>query len=253
MKVLVTRPAAQAAEWVARLGECGIAAVALPLIDIAAPADPAAVTRAWRELDRQQLVAFVSPNAAERFFAARPDGATWPDGPDAATAGPGTARTLAALGVPPGRIVAPADDAPQFDSEALWQSLAGRDWHGARVTIVRGDGGGRDWFADMLAAHGAQVQFVAAYRRVAPTLDDGARALLRDAAAAPARHLWLFSSSQAIDHLATIDPGADRAAAHALATHPRIAERARRAGFGRVHDCRPTQDAVVACIQSIAP
>jgi uroporphyrinogen-III synthase len=252
MKVLVTRPAAQAAEWVARLGERGIAAVALPLIEIAAPADPAAAARAWTDLPRQRLVVFVSPNAAEQFFAVRPAGLRWPAGVTAATPGPGTTRALEALGVPPDHIVAPADDAPQFDSEALWQRLAGRDWRGAPVTIVRGEGGGRNWLAETLEAHGAQVAFVAAYRRVAPTLDEGARAALRAAAAAPARHLWFFSSSEAIDHLAALDPTTDRTAAQALTTHPRIAERARRAGFGQVHDCRPTPDAVIACIQSIA-
>jgi uroporphyrinogen-III synthase len=67
-----------------------------------------------------------------------------------------------------------------------------------------------------------------------------------------AAHLWFFSSSEAIDHLLQACPGRDWTAAQAIATHPRIARRARVGGFGRVEQTRPTLDAVVACIQSIA-
>jgi uroporphyrinogen-III synthase len=38
-----------------------------------------------------------------------------------------------------------------------------------------------------------------------------------------------------------------------VATHPRIAERARAAGFGHVVEAGPRFDAVVACIQSMGP
>ena len=168
MKVLVTRPAAQAAEWVAQLAARGIDAAALPLIGIAAPADRAAVEAAWHALAGQALVVFVSPNAAEQFFALRPVGAAWPAHVIAGSPGPGTTQALCAQGVPPGQIVAPAADAPQFDSEALWAQLEGRDWQRAGVTIVRGDGG-REWLADTLRSRGAAVSFVTAYRRVPPT------------------------------------------------------------------------------------
>lgn len=252
MKVLVTRPAAQAAEWVAQLAAHGIDAAALPLIGIAAPADPAAVVAAWQALAGQTLVVFVSPNAVEQFFALRPAGAAWPVGPIAGSPGPGTTQALQAQGVPRETIVAPADDAPQFDSESLWVRLSRRDWQGSRVTMVRGDGG-REWLATTLRERGAAVDFVTAYRRVAPAPDARAGALLHDAALRPAQHLWFFSSSQAIDHLANLDPAAAGAGARALVTHPRIAARARRAGFGAVHECRPTLTAVVACIQSIDP
>ncbi len=249
MKVLVTRPAAQAAEWVAQLAAHGIDAAALPLIGIAAPADRAAVEAAWNTLAGQALVVFVSPNAAEQFFALRPEGMSWPADAIAGSPGPGTTSALRARGVPPGQVVAPAVDAPQFDSEALWAQLAGRDWQHARVTIVRGDGG-REWLAETLRAHGAEVGFVTAYRRTPPDPDARERALLQQAIRQPGRHLWFFSSSEAIDHLAALAPDAAWGAARALATHPRIAERARGAGFGAVNECRPTLAAVVACIQS---
>ncbi|MGD9834490.1 MAG: uroporphyrinogen-III synthase, partial [Piscinibacter sp.] len=60
MKVLVTRPAAQAAEWVAGLRERGIDAAALPLIGIHPPADTAPVRAAWAALAGHRMAMFVS-------------------------------------------------------------------------------------------------------------------------------------------------------------------------------------------------
>jgi len=251
MRVIVTRPAAQAAPWVQSLSERGIEAVALPLIGIAPPQDPSAVVQAWHEVPRRHLVVFVSPNAAEQFFAQGTRGATWPSGTIAGSIGPGTTQALQRLGVPIAAIVEPAADAPQFDSEALWRRLGQQAWSGASVLIVRGDGG-RDWLADTLRAHGAQVDFVAAYRRIAPCLEGDAQRTLDDALARPREHLWFFSSSEAIDHLVQARPGAVWADSQALATHPRIAKRARDCGFQAVHETRPDLDAVVACIQSLA-
>ena len=259
MRVIVTRPAAQAASWVAQLQGRGIAAAALPLIGIAAPVDPVAVRDAWLALAEKRLVFFVSPNAAECFFSARLEHthAIWPTNVVAASPGPGTSEVLRRCGVPATLIVEPPADAPQFDSESLWGVLQARSWAAAPVLVVRGDGG-RDWLADQLRRSGAQVDFVAAYRRVAARIDGLELALLRAALAAPEQHLWFFSSSEAIDHLcdeferqAPTAGLPDWARAVALTTHPRIAERARRAGFGRVLASRPTLDAVVACIQSM--
>ncbi|MFT3664547.1 uroporphyrinogen-III synthase [Piscinibacter sp.] len=252
MKLLVTRPAAQAAEWVRQLRERGVDADALPLIGIFPPRDARAVQAAWRTLAAQRLVMFVSPNAAEQFFALRPDGAAWPAGTLAGSPGPGTSRTLLALGVPAEAIAEPAADAPQFDSESLWRQLSSRDWRGARVLIVRGESG-RDWLADALRAHGATVDFVTAYERGAPRLDAREQAVLSAARAAPRAQVWMFSSSESIAQLEALAPGADWRGAAALATHPRIAQRAREAGFGTVLESRPALDAVVACLQSFEP
>ncbi len=252
MRVLVTRPAAQADDWVQALRARGLDVAALPLIGIEPPEDTAPVRNAWGALAAQRLVVFVSPNAVEQFFALRPEGAAWPAGTLAGSPGPGTSRVLQRLGVSPAAIVEPAGDAAQFDSESLWARLAQHAWQGKTVLIVRGESG-RDWLADTLRAHGAEVGFVTAYRRGAPVLDAPQRARLDAALHDPHHHVWLFSSSEAIDRLLEMAPGAGVAAAVAIATHPRIAERARTAGFGAVHACRPEQDAVVACIQSIEP
>jgi len=248
MRVLVTRPAAQASEWVRQLRAAGFGAEALPLIDIAPAADAAPVAAAWAALPERSLVFFVSPNAVAHFFALRPEGMAWPEDLRAASPGPGTTLALAAQGV--AHIAEPPADSPQFDSEALWQGLRHEAWAGRRVTIVRGSGG-RDGLAERLREAGAEIEFVAAYRRAAPLLADAEQALLNEAQARPHEHLWFFSSSEAIDHLESLCPGTDWSAARALATHPRIAERARRLGMGRVLEARPARDAVMACIQSI--
>ena len=251
MRVIVTRPAAQAADWVQQLRLHGVDAVALPLIGIAPIDDASALHAVWRELAQQRLVVFVSPNAAEQFFAQRLAPTAWPDAVLAGSPGPGTTRVLRGFGVPVAQIVEPGADAPQFDSEALWLQLGARDWQDASVLIVRGDGG-RDWLAETLRGRGARVTHVAAYRRTMPRFDARESALLHDAIERPAAHLWFFSSSEAIDNLAlAVAPAADWSNALAVATHPRIAARARQLGVGRVAEARPTLASVVACIQSI--
>ncbi len=249
MRVLVTRPQPQADDWVARLRAEGVDAHALPLIAIGDPADASPVRDAWQELGSHALAVFVSPNAVARFFAQQPAGLAWPAATWAGATGPGTSAALAAAGVPAGSIVEPPADAGQFDSEALWACLAPmRDWRGTRVLIVRGEGG-RDWLAGTLQSQGAQVRFVEAYRRAAPQLDAPQQALLAQAAAQPAQHLWLFSSSEAIGHLRELAPQADWRQARALASHPRIAATARALGFGHVEQVGPAFSVVLQAVK----
>lgn len=251
MRVIVTRPAAQAAAWVAQLQALGVDAAALPLIGIQPPDDPAPVQAAWRALAGVALAFFVSPNAVQHFFALRPAGAPWPAAVQAGSPGPGTGAALREAGLDEEQIVEPSADAPRFDSEALWARIEGRDWAGRRVLVVRGEEG-RDWLAETLRARGAAVDYIAAYRRVPPTADAEGRALLAAAQARPAEHLWLFSSSEAVGHLRALAPAADWRAAWAAASHPRIVEAARAAGFGRV-DAVPPEPARVAMLAKAPP
>ena len=257
MRVIVTRPAAQADSWVDALGELGVEAVALPLMRICAVPDSAPVIAAWRQLAASRLVFFVSANAAAHFFAQRPADAHWPAGVWAGSTGPGTTAALEACGLAAAQILEPSPDSAQFDSESLWQQqLCQIDWQGASVQIVRGDGG-REWLADTLRGRGARVNFVAAYQRSEPEWDERARALVAEALAQPAAHLWLFSSSEAIDnlmlHLGRVEPPRPLPpGCRAMATHPRIASAAQRAGFSQVLQSRPGVAEVVASLQSAA-
>lgn len=248
MRVLVTRPAAQAVEWVERLRLRGIDAQVLPLIGIAAAADPGPLSNAWASLARQRLVVFVSANAVEQFFAHRGVAAPWPAAVQAGSTGRGTTQALRHASVPAAQIVEPAADAAQFDSESLWAQLAARDWRDANVLFVRAEGG-REWLAERLRAAGASVAFVCAYRRLAPNLSRLERQLLGEALQQPLHHLWWFSSSQAIEHLARLAPSANWSSAQALATHPRIAEAARKLGFANVLQAPPQSEAIVDAIE----
>ena len=120
------------------------------------------------------------------------------------------------------------------------------------MLIVRGgdasgQAAGRDWLAEQIAAVGARVETVVAYLRAVPQLDASQRALAQGGAT---DGVWLLSSSQAIAHLQVLFPGQQWQSARAVATHPRIAQAARRAGFGVVCESRPSLDAVVAALES---
>ncbi len=247
MRLIVTRPRAQAAAWVRELQALGQQVSALPLIDIAPLDDPAPLHRTWLRLDVYALVVFVSANAVQHFFGAAPAGAGWPAGVLAGSTGPGTSAALRAAGVLAAALVEPAADVPAFDSEALWAQVSGQDWAGRRVLVVRGEDG-RDWLADTLRARGAVVDFVAAYRRLPPLCSAAEAALLQSALEVPAAHLWLFSSSEAVANLRALAPTADWSHSAALVSHPRIAQAARAAGFGRVDLTAPVPAAVVALL-----
>ncbi len=266
-RVIVTRPAREAAHWVQQLQARGIQAVALPLIAIGpatAPGAQQALQRARAQWAQYRALMFVSGNAASYFFEqngglALAGQALIAIKTRAWAPGPGTARALEQAGVPPHCIDGPAPDAAQFDSEALWQQVAGQIGPGDRVLIVRGRsdgmhdsgaGSGRDWLARQIVAAGGQVDFVVAYERGAPHLNPTEVALAQQAAHDGS--IWLLSSSEAVAHLAQALPTVNWGSAHALTTHPRIAQAARAAGFGRVWECRPALADVVASIESAA-
>jgi uroporphyrinogen-III synthase len=262
LRLLVTRPQPQADAWVERLRAQGIDALALPLLAIDAVVDLDELHTAWRDLPRYALVMFVSPNAVSHFFAARPaerTAAGWPASVRAGATGPGTLQALRLAGVPAALCVAPPADASQFDSTALWAQLQGESWAGREVLVLRGDGG-RDEFAAHLRGAGAAVHFTQAYRRGPAQPTATARAQLATAIAEPASHLWWLSSSEAVGYLPRLAPLADWRCARALASHPRIAARARELGFGQVVEAAPTLEAVQAaltriegCLQSLPP
>ena len=259
MRVIVTRPQREAQRWVLDLSALGLDAQALPLMAVGAVDDTSDVVRAWQHLADYVGVMFVSGNAATYFFASKPSLAPVFSAQSAIktrawATGPGTARALLCEGVRPDRLDAPAPDAGQFDSEALWQVVGSQVQLGDRVLIVRGadaagssgQGSGRDWFAGRVAQAGGRVDFVVAYQRRAPEFSAPERALALQAATDGS--VWLLSSSEALAHLSACLPGQSWAGARALATHPRIALAAKQAGFGMVCESRPTLPDVVASL-----
>ncbi len=251
--VLVVRPRAQALAWVRELGALGVAARALPLIDILPAPEPARVAAVFAQVagsGAQPVLVFVSPNAVHGFFDAVAAGAgspAWPAHARAAATGPGTVAALRERGVPDDCVVAPPADAAQFDSEALWSRVAAWPWAGRPAWIVRGNGG-RDWLGQQLRDAGADVRVIQSYARAAPALGADERTLLDAAREHPARWVWMFSSSEAVENLRALAPAADWRAARALASHPRIAEAVVAAGFGAVAIVAPTAAAVALAL-----
>ena len=266
-RVIVTRPASDAGLWARQLADAGIAAEALPLIDIvplSGQADAQALSNAWEALGGYAACMFVSGHAVEQFFKHKRPFAQSASAHEAinniATTntdqifpglrfmapGPGTVAALRAVGVPALRIDSPAPDAGQFDSEALWQVIGGRDWPGCKVLIVRGQGtggdsagAGRDWIVRQWQGLGASVHFVSVYQRRAPDWDESR--LRRARQAGQDGSVWLFSSSEAVANLVGLADlnGMDWQHARAVATHPRIAQAVRAAGWGVVVESRP--------------
>ena len=257
--VLVTRPEREAGPWVQALRAEGVQAEPFPLIDISALPDVAALQAAWHQVPSCLAVMFVSANAVRFFMAAQPEGVhvqvcrAW-------ATGPGTQAALLAAGWPAQQIDAPMADAGQFDSEALWAVVAERvraaQVQGpARVLIVRGADAqgqmaGRDWLAQQLDAAGLEVLQTVAYVRCAPVLSPAQQARAQQAVRDGS--LWLFSSSEAALHLMQACPPLDLSRARALATHPRIAERLRQVGWGRVDLVPAALSAQAVSIKSLS-
>jgi uroporphyrinogen-III synthase len=248
-RVIVTRPEREAQTWAHSLQALGVQCESLPLIEIGGLQDPSPLTSAWQAVPQYLAVMFVSANAVRHFMAARPAGSpiqscrAW-------STGPGTRAALLAEGWPAELIDSPDETAPQFDSEALWDLVAPRvinasqaiDLAGAKtaelapavVLIVRGADAhgqlaGRDWLALKMESAGIQVLQTVAYVRRAPHLSEAQKNRARQAMSDGS--WWLFSSSEAAQHLLQACPDLNLGRAKALATHPRIALRLKQLGW----------------------
>lgn len=263
-RVIVTRPEREATAWADALQARGVPCEILPLIDITALPDPSVLVQAWQAVPQHLAVMFVSANAVRFFMDARPAGMSlahcraW-------STGPGTQAALLAAGWPAEGIDSPAKDAAQFDSEALWTLVAGqaKEWvdlalaHSKAqpsVLIVRGADtqgqlAGRDWLALQLDNAGLQVLQTVAYVRQAPALTPSQRSLAHEAMQNGS--WWLFSSSEAAQHLWQLCPDLPIGQACALATHPRIAQRLLAAGWGRVEIVPASLESQAESIKSL--
>jgi uroporphyrinogen-III synthase len=265
-RVIVTRPEADARQLAGEFARVGLQPMVLPLIEVGAASAQQPLRQAWQSMAQYLAAMFVSANAVDHFFSLRPDSAPVFSSQStlstrAWATGPGTVKALLRHGAEAGWVDAPSPAAGRFDSDALWEIVRGRVRAGDRVLIVRGAdetagaqappgrGVGRDWLSEQLTQVGAEVDFVVAYQRCAPTWSAQQLALARQAATDGA--VWLFSSAQALANLQRLLPGQDWSGARAVTTHPRIAAAVRNAGFGVVCESRPVLAEMVASIESI--
>ncbi len=223
--ILVTRPVRQAAGLVRRLAALGATPLAWPAIVILPPADPAALARVQANLAAYDVAVFVSANAVEFGVG---DPAQWPAALVPFAPGPATAEALSAVGIRGVRI-----PAVRFDTEGLLALPELQSVQGRRVIVFRGEGG-RELLGDALRERGASVEYVACYRRAAPSAD---AAGLRAALAERRIDAVTLTSSEGLDNLLTALGEAGRAALAPLPVfvpHPRIAEHARACGLTAV-------------------
>lgn len=192
LTVLVTRPAGQADELVRLIESAGGRALRFPAVEIAEPADTAALKAILRGLPSFDWAIFISPNAVNKTFNLLKAQGEWPRNVRVAGIGKGSATALKHFG-----IANPLVPSGRFDSEGLLASPPLQDIHGKRIVIFRGDGG-REALGDTLAARGAEVTYAECYRRIKPRADAGP--LLR-AWARGELHVVTLTSVQSLHNL----------------------------------------------------
>ena len=223
--IAVTRPAGQGDRLAKLIAQAGGTPIVFPLIEIRPVADPSAARERFARLHEYELVVFVSANAVEHGFALMARGASHPSGMRIAAVGRGTARALAARGVP--RVLVPDE---RYDSEGLLALPELSEPAGKRVLVVRGVGG-RELLADTLLARGARVDYAECYERGTPSTPP---AVLLDAWRDGVLHAVTITSSEALRNLhALLDPDgrAHLAATPLFVTHPRMRETANALGL----------------------
>jgi len=158
-RIVVTRAAEQAADFVERLERVGAEAIAAPTIEIEPMDATSALDGVLASIDRFDWIVFTSAHGVDVFFAR-----LFASGGDSrrlgraslAAIGPATADALGRYGL---RVdVLPRD----FRAEDLAETLAPRV-HGKRVLLPRAEGA-RDVLPKALAGAGAEVVDVATYR-----------------------------------------------------------------------------------------
>ncbi len=169
IQVLVTRPAGQAAELARQIEQAGGKVILLPTIEIAAPADEAALERIIDRLGRFDIAIFISRNSVQQALDRIEERiGRLPASVHIAAVGAGTAQALADRGY----TVAIAPET-RFRSETLLETEELQQVAGKRVVIFRGNGG-RTLLADTLRQRGAEVEYAECYRRLRPDTDTSA-------------------------------------------------------------------------------
>jgi uroporphyrinogen III methyltransferase/synthase len=162
-RVLVTRRPEQAAGLAEALRGEGAHVIEVPLIEIAPPADAAPLREAVSRLTEYDWLVFTSANAVVAFareLSARP----LPADLRIATVGPTTSEAVTDAFAGTTVSLTPAQD---FRAEGLVAAFANADLDGRRI-LIPASARARDTLAAGLAARGARVDVVAAYRTRTP-------------------------------------------------------------------------------------
>jgi uroporphyrinogen-III synthase len=225
--IILTRPAGKNASLQSLLAAAGYQVTELPAIE----RFPLSL-RAGElpNLAAYHLVFFVSGYAVQVFFEMLAQHhRSWPAGLYAGAVGMATANVLQKLGVSASRIIHPAPNAENQDSEAFFDELLkiGLDKFN-RVLVVRGQSG-RQWLAEQLRAAKVQVDFLPVYERKprvwTPSESKAMISLLQSSKPIS----WLLTSKESVDsifdELKRYQLVQYCLRHHFLVTHPRIGAR----------------------------
>lgn len=221
LRIAVTRPCAQASALAQQITDSGGQPILFPLLEIGPPPDPRPLRDIVARLANFNLAIFISPTAVDYGMAALQAAGPLPLSLRIAAVGQGSAIALRKAGI--GEILAPAD---QFDSEHLLALSELQEVRGWRVVIFRGENG-REVLGDTLKSRGAEVEYVACYRRTGPPQAAGALLAARPDA-------LTVTSSEALRYLWDMADEAEKAQLAMLplfAPHERIAATARMLGW----------------------
>jgi uroporphyrinogen-III synthase len=189
LRVLVTRPREQAAEFCDFLAGTGLEPLCLPVISPRPVEDTAPLDSAVARLAMYDWLVFASANGARFFFdrLRQLGGALPPPERLRIVAGPATATVLAGYGVAPALVPSP------FSAERALQAMdAAGLAPGARVLLPRAEQG-LDLLAAGLRARGAHVDEVILYRT--ETDHAGSDELARHLVAGAVHAITFFSPS----------------------------------------------------------
>jgi uroporphyrinogen-III synthase len=238
--IIVTRVGEPGRALARALEDAGEESLWVPAFEIGPAPDEGRLGEVLAQLSSYNLAVFVSPAAVEATAArlAQP----WPSATAIGAVGAGTRRAI--LASIPGAAHAPlfAPEAPESASEGsgseqLWPVLQPASERLRRVLILRAEHG-REWLPDQLRAAGAVVDAVPVYTRRVATISAAAAATVRGWQAAGRTAVLVIASSEAVDavirQLDVLVGVAWTRSALALASHERIAQRLRDAGFVRV-------------------
>jgi uroporphyrinogen III methyltransferase / synthase len=197
-KILITRPREQASRFAALLREYGAEPIEVPTIQIVPPSSRESLDGALAALRSYDWLIFTSVHGVQAFFA-RFDAQMIPiadlNGLHICAIGPATAKELQARGLQ-------VDVMPsEYRAEAVVESLSTFPIAGSRILIPRA-AVARDILPRTLAARGAQVDVVEAYRTVLPAagLEPDAWRLLEQQAI----DVVTFTSSSTVTNFATL-------------------------------------------------
>jgi uroporphyrinogen-III synthase len=244
--IVVTRPREQAVTLCDAIRGAGGEPMLFPVLAVGPAPDPQPLLEVAGRLEDFDIAFFVSPNAVRYALDSLLPRRRWTARLRVATVGKGSERALARYGFED--VIAPRSG---FDSESVLAlpEFARAAVAGKRVLIFRGDGG-RDLLADTLRERGAVVELVSCYRRFRPDVDP---ATLLERAQAGRLDALLLTSSEGVNNLAAmvgLDGMGVLSVVPVFAPHPRIAARARAAGFVTVVDTAAGDEGLLQALVS---